>query len=103
VEEVREQPGRVARFTPETAAGTAELKAFLKSRVYQTEHLADERRRSIGRIAALFELFVEHPERLPANYLEDSAGQPLHRQVCDYIAGMTDGFLDRTCRAMNIP
>jgi dGTPase len=79
------------------------LKAFLKSRVYQTEHLADERRRSIGRIAALFELFLERPERLPANYLEDSAGQPLHRQVCDYVAGMTDGFLDRTCRAMNIP
>jgi dGTPase len=103
VEEVRKQPGRVARFTPETAAGTAELKEFLKSRVYQTEHLADERRKSIGRIAALFELFLEHPERLPANYLEDSAGQPLHRQVCDYIAGMTDGFLDRTCRAMNIP
>ena len=103
VEEVRKQPGRVARFTPETAAGTAELKAFLKSRVYQTEHLADERRRAVGRIAALFEMFLERPERLPANYLEDSAGQPLHRQVCDYIAGMTDGFLDRTCRAMNIP
>ena len=103
MEEVREQPVRVAQFTPETAAGTAELKAFLKSRVYQTEHLADERRRAVGRIAALFELFLEHPERLPANYLEDSAGQPLHRQVCDYIAGMTDGFLERTCRQMNIP
>jgi dGTPase len=103
VGEVREHPARVARFTPETAIGTAELKAFLKSRVYQTEQLAEARRQSIGRIAALFELFLEHPDRLPANYLEDSAGQPLHRQVCDYIAGMTDGFLDRTCRAMNIP
>jgi len=96
VAEVREHPGRVAQFTPETAAGTRELKAFLSSKVYQAEHLAEERHRSIGRIAVLFDLFLQYPERLPANYLEDSAGQPIHRQVCDYIAGMTDGFLDRT-------
>jgi dGTP triphosphohydrolase len=39
---------------------------------------------------------------LPANYLEESSGQPLHHQVCDYIAGMTDGFFDRTCRQLGI-
>lgn len=102
VDAVREQPERVARFTPETAIGTRELKAFLRSRVYETAGLSEARGHSIGRIGALFELFLVHPDRLPANYLEDSAGQPLHRQVCDYIAGMTDGFLDRTCHAMNI-
>ena len=36
---------------------------------------------------------------LPVNYLEESAGQPLHRRVCDYIAGMTDGFLRSQDRA----
>ncbi len=96
VEQVRSHPSRVARFAAEAAAGTAELKAFLKSRLYETERLADGRRHNTGRIAALFEFYLNHPERLPANYLEDSSGEPLHRQVCDYIAGMTDGFLDRS-------
>ncbi len=37
-----------------------------------------------------------------AAYLEDSAAEPLHRQVCDYIAGMTDGFFERTCAQLGI-
>ncbi len=39
---------------------------------------------------------------LPAGYREESASQPLHRQVCDYIAGMTDGFFARTCAQLGI-
>jgi dGTP triphosphohydrolase len=34
--------------------------------------------------------------------LEESAGQPLHRQVCDYIAGMTDGYFVRTCEQLGV-
>jgi len=45
---------------------------------------------------------MARPDSLPANYREESAGQPLHHQVCDYIAGMTDGFFDRTCRQYGI-
>ena len=103
VEEVRACDGRVARFSPETAAGTRQLKSFLRDTVYESERLVSDRRYSTGRIAGLFEFFLAHPDRLPANYLEESADQPLHRRVCDYIAGMTDGFLLRTCEQMNIP
>jgi dGTPase len=102
VEQVREHSGRVARFTAEAAAGTAQLKGLLRSTVYQSEGLVEARRHSTGLIGALFERFMERPELLPANYLEESAGQPLHRQVCDYIAGMTDGFLLRTCSQMKL-
>jgi dGTPase len=62
----------------------------------------EARSTSIGHIAALFEFFLRYPDRLPASYLEESAGQPLHRQVCDYIAGMTDGFFERTCTQMGV-
>ena len=48
-------------------------------------------------IGGLFDRLMSQPELLPALYREESAGQPLHRQVCDYIAGMTDGFFVRTC------
>ncbi|MGH9591577.1 MAG: dGTP triphosphohydrolase [Bryobacteraceae bacterium] len=102
VESVRAHPARIARFTAATAEGSAQLKRFLRASVYESEALVESRSNSIGRIAALFEFFLSHPDRLPASYLEESAGQPLHRQVCDYIAGMTDGFFERTCSQMGI-
>jgi dGTPase len=49
-------------------------------------------------LAELFEYFLEHPAGLPAAYREQAADQPPHRVVCDYIAGMTDGFFHRTYR-----
>ena len=53
-------------------------------------------------IADLFQFFVERPDRLPEGYREVSNGQPPHRAVCDYIAGMTDGFLRRTLRSATV-
>ena len=100
VEDVRNHPGRVARFSPQTAAASRELKDFLGRMVYQSDRLTEDREQSTGLIANLFDFFMEHPNRLPVSYLEESTGQPLHRVVCDYIAGMTDGFLIRTSEQM---
>jgi dGTPase len=60
--------------------------------------LVEERERSASRIAALFEFFLDYPENLPESYRESLDGEPAHRTVCDYIAGMTDGFFRRTYR-----
>lgn len=97
VDDVRMSRQRVARFTPETAQVAAGLKSFLRSRLYGSGKLAASRASAANRMEKLFHLLMEHPDYLPANYLEESAGQPLHLQVCDYIAGMTDGFFDWTC------
>jgi dGTPase len=94
---VRTHSARVARFTKAAAAGVAQLKKFLRANVYESHQLVAARTESVGRMAGLFAYFMQHPEQMPAAYLEESAGQPLHRQVCDYIAGMTDGFFLRTC------
>ena len=99
---VRGHPERVARFTPATAQGAAQLKRFLRATVYESEPLVRDRERSVAHLAALFELFMAHEDLLPAGYREESASQPLHRQVCDYIAGMTDGFFARTCAQLGI-
>ncbi len=93
---VRRHSTRIARFSSETAETSAQLKAFLRSAVYDSSQLADARRESVGRIGLLFDRLLEAPELLPANYLAESAGRPPQRVVCDYIAGMTDGFLNRT-------
>ena len=102
VDAVREHPGRVVRFTPATAEGAAQLKRFLRAEVYESEQLVQDRQRSVERIAQLFELLLARPDLMPAAYLEESASESLHRQVCDYIAGMTDGFFARTCTQLGI-
>ena len=102
VDGVRTHPGRVARFTPEAAQTSVQLKKFLRASVYESPALVRERKDSVAKIARLFEFFLEHPDRMPAVYREESAGEPLHRQVCDYIAGMTDGFLLRMAAQLGI-
>jgi dGTPase len=95
IEAVRRHPVRLARYTERTAATNAQLKQVLRGNVYQSAMVVAERRRSTVKIAEMFEYFLEHLDLLPANYLEDSAAHPPHRIVCDYIAGMTDGFFER--------
>ena len=96
VEEVRRHPGRLACLVPAAAATSRELKSFLHARVYHSPALCDERTRSAAMISKLFQFFLDHPGELPAPYVEQSAGLPAHRVVCDYIAGMTDPFFLRT-------
>lgn len=94
-EQIREHPARLARFTLETEATNRELKQFLHHSVYFSLPLVEERKRSAGMIAELFQFFLDHPDQLPEGYLESVEAAPLHRVICDYIAGMTDGFLVR--------
>ena len=61
---------RLAKFTPDAAAASAALKAFLRRSVYFSELLAEERRRSAAMIAELFGYFLDNPERLPESYRE---------------------------------
>jgi len=93
---IRAHAGRLAQFTPEAAHTSRALKKFLRAGVYEDPALVRERHESVAKVARLFDLLLEHPDRMPVVYREESAGEPLHRQVCDYIAGMTDGFLLRT-------
>jgi len=95
VEDVRRHPGRLACLTPDAAGAGHALKRFLRHRVYFSADLLEERERASAMLGKLFQYFLEHPEELPAPQppWEDTA--PLHRRVCDYIAGMTDGYFRR--------
>ncbi|MBL8174782.1 MAG: deoxyguanosinetriphosphate triphosphohydrolase [Bryobacterales bacterium] len=96
VDDVRHCPQRLARFSPAGQQLNAALKAFLHRQIYSTEALRTERSRSDSAIAHLFQFFLDDPQRLPAYHREKAAEFPPHRIVCDYIAGMTDGFFWRT-------
>jgi dGTPase len=102
VEGVRNEPVRVCRFAPESHYTDLQLKLFLRKHVYEAPQLVEDRRRSTARIADLFAHFLAHPGDLPASYRESMAQQPAHRVVCDYIAGMTDGFLNRSWQQLAV-
>jgi len=93
---VRTFSRRLAAFAPEEAETSRQLKRFLYEKVYAAPALVEERARSVAMIRELFQFFLERPDRLPQPYSEQANHTPVHRVVCDYIAGMTDSFFRRT-------
>jgi len=100
VEDVRRHASRLAGFSSDAARDNAGLKQFLNARVYSHPIISEERGRSVAALDALFRFFLDHPDRMPKYYAELAQGEPRHRVVCDYIAGMTDHFLLRQCREL---
>lgn len=101
IDEIRNSPRRLASFAGPALKTNTSLKRFLRRKVYYSELLGVERNHSSGMIAELFQFFLDHPERLPESYAESA--EPPHRKVCDYIAGMTDGYFRRIYQQMIRP
>jgi dGTPase len=99
VEDVRRLP-RLAAFSAKVAEQNASLKRFLFARIYSNAAIAEDRDRSVAALEALFRFYMDHPDRLPEQYVEQAEREPCHRVVCDYIAGMTDHFLLRQCQEL---
>ena len=98
--DVRLLPKPLAAFSPEIAAKNADLKRFLYAHLYSHPAIAEDRDRSVASLDALFLFFLDHPERMPKQYAELAENEPRHRVICDYIAGMTDHFLQRQCNEL---
>jgi dGTPase len=90
---VRRHPERLAGFSKEVEAERRAAKTFLYERLYFSRELEPEKEQAKRVIRELFEMWLKHPERLPASYHEKARREPVHRVVCDYIAGMTDHYI----------
>jgi dGTPase len=97
VEELRGLDHRVAAYTDDAAVANRELKTFLRAKVYESPLIQQERITCERQVAALFAFLLENPDEISANFREYHADAPVHRVVCDYIAGMTDGFFRGAC------
>lgn len=95
-DEVRGHARRLARISAAASATNLALKTFLRENMYYAATLIAEREVASRHVAELFEFYVQRPEALPENYRTETETMPLHRVVCDYIAGMTDGYFRRT-------
>ena len=93
LEQVRAHRTRLVAPGPRLARENKSLKRFLFVRLYSHRNVNSERRKLLGCIRKLFEYYLAHPRSLPGFYFAQAQHEPLHRIVCDYIAGMTDNYL----------
>ncbi|HZI57777.1 MAG TPA: deoxyguanosinetriphosphate triphosphohydrolase [Verrucomicrobiae bacterium] len=93
VEDVRKLSSRLCSFSPEVDQERREIKDFLYQNVYFSPALQRDKRQAEQVIAEMFAFFIRSPRELPASYQEKTRMEPLHRIVCDYVAGMTDSYI----------
>lgn len=100
VTDVRQLPYRLARMTGEPAEINGQLRALLIQRVYSYAQLMEQRSEAVDKLRQLFEYLLREPEKVSRGYREKLAEEPVHRVVCDYLAGMTDGYLLKRYREL---
>jgi len=89
------RPGRrIVAHAPAVAAGKRQLEKFLFERVYRCPRVLEVRVPAQGRLTRLFEWYCAHPTELPASFRQRAEAFGVRRSVADYIAGMTDRFLE---------
>ncbi|MFM7250657.1 MAG: dGTP triphosphohydrolase [Planctomycetaceae bacterium] len=76
------------------AEGKRELEAFLFARVYRSQRVLAVRVPAQERLRRLFEWYAARPGELPAGFRGRAERFGVRRSVADYLAGMTDRYLE---------
>jgi dGTPase len=93
LEQLRQHPERLAGFSPQVEAERRRAKSFLYASLYNCKQLEPEKRTAEKVITDVFGHLMAHPEALPHLYQDRARDEKLARVVCDYIAGMTDHYI----------
>ncbi|HEV3036705.1 MAG TPA: deoxyguanosinetriphosphate triphosphohydrolase [Candidatus Angelobacter sp.] len=98
VNDVRKYAERLLAFSPEVEEERQQAKAFLYQNLYFSPALEADHQRAERVVSELFEFFMKSPGELPPSYQGKMQHEPLHRIVCDYLAGMTDNYIQEQHR-----
>jgi dGTPase len=101
--EVRMAPQRVAAFSPGMEANRAAAKAFLYANMYNSPRMEEDHRHAADVVEGLFAILTTNPGLMPADHRAQIPTEGLARTVADYIAGMTDNFIEQTWTRLNGP
>lgn len=92
--EVRGLPQRIAGLSPAMESDRAAAKAFLYANFYNSPEMVAAHRHADTVIEELFSHLIDNPLLMPPDHQAQIAGEGLARTVGDYIAGMTDSFIE---------
>jgi dGTPase len=106
VEDVHSAGYAVVQFSPQMRENNRILQQFLSQQMYRHPRVMDIMGRAQRVIADLFKVYMDDETLLPKDWRElAGAGERRHaaRQVCDFIAGMTDRYaLDQHKRLFDL-
>ncbi|MBR1586304.1 MAG: deoxyguanosinetriphosphate triphosphohydrolase [Clostridia bacterium] len=101
VRESRDQP--FVRMSPVIQNACDELRSFLFEKVYMDAWRKQEEERCDHVLAALFDYYMEHPGKMPLEYVQISYRDGTERAVTDFLACMTDRYALRTYQNLFVP
>ena len=100
----------VANSTPERLAMAADvqeafdaLHRFMYRNVYSNPVAKGEEQKVPGLVQTLYGYCLEHTDKLPDEMRIVREREGADRAVCDYIAGMSDGFATQMFEAITVP
>jgi len=93
--EIRRAPRRLAALSPEMEAARLAAKKFLYANLYESPGMEEEHAKAAKIIRELFSAIMADPGLLPADHEAEIPAEGLVRTVADYIAGMTDSYVEQ--------
>lgn len=93
----------IIKMEPSVAEATAELRAFLFEAVYKNPVAKGEEGKAEELLGSLYDFFLKHPDKMPAEQKRWLDKEDTARVVCDYIAGMTDRYAVTLYRQLFLP
>ena len=101
IRESRDQP--FVRMSDYIQDASDELRNFLFQKVYMDEWRKEEEARCDHVISSLFQYYMEHPGKMPLEYVQISYRDGTERAVTDFLACMTDRYAMRTYEQVFVP
>jgi dGTPase len=102
LDDIRRAPARIAALSPAMEAERAAAKSYLYTNFYNSQGMEEEHERAARLVQELFSVLMADPGLLPADHQAQIPTEGLARTVADYIAGMTDSYIEqlwlRQCR-----
>jgi dGTPase len=90
--ELQKLPYNVIGFSEEMSRRNRQLKDFLYANLYRHHRVVRMATKAERIISDLFKAYLREPAILPSHVQDLSEERGLERNICDYIAGMTDRF-----------
>lgn len=93
------------RMAEEIEAAMGGLRHYMFDNVYTNSVAKREDKKAQMLLKSLYEYYMEHTEELPEEYFNMIwiRREPVSRVVCDYVAGMTDGYAIDTYQRLFVP
>jgi dGTPase len=95
LDEIRRAPRRLAALSPEMEALRAAAKEFLYTNLYNSPGMEVGHAHAEEIVQGLFAALIADPALLPGDHQAQIPAEGLARTVADYIAGMTDSYIEQ--------